>query len=261
MLGPLIVRSRIPQINGIDPSVFVRFDKIDSISADVLVIATGDEEIRPVADTISTFKEIPGIVLHLSGSLGSEQLARLRERDVSIGSIHPLVSLSDPNLGADRFAGAYFCVEGDEKARDCGISIAAKLGGKHFSIESRFKPLYHASAVMASGNVVALFHAAAEMLSKCGLNESGAREVLLPLLQSTVANLGERSIRDALTGPFARCDAAALHRHLEAFDRTVDSSLLSIYLALAERSVKISGVKNSAELLDSISVAKRQTEC
>jgi predicted short-subunit dehydrogenase-like oxidoreductase (DUF2520 family) len=99
------------------------------------------------------------------------------------------------------------------------------------------------------------------MLSKCGLDRGEAHEVLLPLLQSTVANLSEQSTTDALTGPFVRGDAAALERHLEAFKGTVDEKLRMLYLQLAERSVQIADAGGSDALLESISMAKRQTEC
>lgn len=260
-LGPLIVRSFPPTLDGVNVSDVVQFGDIASISADVLVIATGDEDIRAIAEACSTLDEIPEVVMHLSGSLGSEVLESLRLKGVSVGSMHPLVSLSDPILGADRFAGAYFCIEGDEPAQARAVSIVEALGGNHFSVEGRFKPLYHASAVMASGNVVALFHAATEMLAKCGLSQSDAHKVLLPLLRSTVSNLAERPTQDALTGPFARGDASALYRHLEAFGGTVDTRLRGLYLALAEQSMLISAANNREEILDSISIAKRQTEC
>jgi predicted short-subunit dehydrogenase-like oxidoreductase (DUF2520 family) len=71
-----------------------------------------------------------------------------------------------------------------------GKSIVRDLEGKSFSIRSEDKPLYHAAAVMVSGNVVALFDVRLEMLGQCGLKrENSAQAILLPLIASTVRNL------------------------------------------------------------------------
>ena len=74
-----------------------------------------------------------------------------------------------------------------------GKEIVRDLGGKSFSIRTEDKPLYHAAAVMVSGNVVALFDVALEMLGDCGLDRKTARAVLLPLIASTVRSLQTKS--------------------------------------------------------------------
>lgn len=260
-VDPLIYRVSEPEGLAYDGARLIAFAELSGIDSDVLVIATADPEIRPTSRLISELRELPAVVLHLSGSLSSDELEDLKTKGVAVGSMHPLVSISEAPLGSERFAGAYFCVEGDRAAVDVAKQIIDVLDGRSFSIETRFKPLYHASAVMASGNVTALFDAAIEMLSTCGLRNDRAHEILLPLLQSTVANLNERSTREALTGPFVRGDTAAFERHLTAFDGVVGSDVTQIYLSLAERSVRLAGVANEKDLLEAISVAKRKTEC
>jgi len=59
---------------------------------------------------------------------------------------------------------------------------------------------------MASPHLVALFDLAAEMLSACGISKKSARQVLLPLVESTVNNLMVMNPEQALTGTFARGD-------------------------------------------------------
>jgi predicted short-subunit dehydrogenase-like oxidoreductase (DUF2520 family) len=229
-----------------------------------LVIATPDPEIFPAATRISPFHRLPKVALHLSGSLSSAELYPLKTRGVAVASMHPLVSISDPVVGADRFEGAYFCVEGDEAAVDTAKELVLAVGGKPFAIETEFKPLYHASAGMASGNVTAVFDVAIEMLSKCGLETSKAHEVLLPLLESAVANLGGQSTEEALTGPFVRGDVDAFLRHLTALEGTAGEDIKRIYLLLAERSVEIAARSSHARtdaLDEAISIAKRKIGC
>lgn len=242
----------------------IRFGDLREINSEILIIATPDPEIRGVAEQIGTLPELPEIALHLSGSLSSADLESLQRKGVEVGSMHPLVSISDPVLGADRFAGAYFCIEGDLGAVNAAIELVQAVGGSPFTIDTSFKPLYHASAVMASGNVTALFDAAIEMLSACGLDRKDAHAVLLPLLGSAVANLAGQTTEEALTGPFVRGDINALQRHLQAFEGSISNELKRIYLLLAERSVDImarSDRTGTAALTEAISMAKRKTGC
>lgn len=234
---------------------------VDDIYSDVLIIATPDPEINSVAASVSRLKGLPRVALHLSGSLTSGELAPLKKKGIAVGSMHPLVSISDPISGAERFAGSYFCIEGDDEAKKVASTLVTALGGTAFSIETSFKPLYHAAAVMASGNVTALFDAAVEMLSNCGLDHVSSHAILLPLLQSTVANLSESSTSEALTGPFVRGDIEAFQRHLQAIERLGRPDIREIYLALAERSARIANNERSNEIVNSISIAKRSTRC
>jgi predicted short-subunit dehydrogenase-like oxidoreductase (DUF2520 family) len=113
------------------------------------------------------------------------------------------------------------------------------LGGRPFTLETKYKTLYHAAAVTACGHVVALFDAAVEMMAKCGLTDEQSKEILLPLVTSTIRNLSEQSTSAALTGTFARVDIETFTRHLTALNENVTDDLLEIYLLLGERSLEL----------------------
>jgi predicted short-subunit dehydrogenase-like oxidoreductase (DUF2520 family) len=150
-------------------------------------------------------------------------------------------------------------------ARKAGSAIAESLGGRTFSIRSADKPLYHAAAVTACGHLVALIDGAIEMLTECGVDPAYAREILLPLIKSTVANLESEPPERALTGSFARADVEAFERHLTAIQRAMPVSIRDIYLLLGERSLDLAA-SNGADparvekLRESISIAKRKRE-
>ena len=236
-------------------------DSVTEIAADLLIVATPDPAINSTAKRIAQLDRLPEFALHLSGSLSSGELEPLKGRGVWVGSMHPLLSISDPIRSADHFKETYFCVEGDEEALKIARKLVLSLGGKPFSIETESKPLYHAAAVMASGNVTALFDAAIEMLSNCGLTRQSSHAVLLPLLRSSVDNLGEKTTSEALTGPFARGDLEAFRRHLTALEGLDDEGIREIYLALAERSTRLGGSEHLVEILNSISIAKGVRGC
>jgi predicted short-subunit dehydrogenase-like oxidoreductase (DUF2520 family) len=214
-------------------------DEFSEISSDVILIATQDFEIANVARKLKETLKNKSNVFHTSGALSSEILNDLKEIGCRVGSIHPLVSVSDARLGADRFANAYFCVEGDSQAVEIAEEIVEKLGGKSFSIAAEHKALYHASAVTACGHLVALIDAAIEILSRCGLEEKTAQKILLPLIESTVENLETQTTAEALTGTIARGDVQTLEKHLEVLEKNVSSEALEIYVQLAARSVNL----------------------
>jgi predicted short-subunit dehydrogenase-like oxidoreductase (DUF2520 family) len=160
---------------------------------DVFLITVPDDQIAGVAAQLSGL-EFEATALHTSGALSADVLAPLRERGWHTGSIHPLVSVSDTNVALD---GAFWSVEGDAVALRTGKAIVRDLGGQSFSIRSEDKPLYHAAAVMVSGNVVALFDVALEMLMRCGLDRKTAHAILLPLIASTDRNFFTRRSGDS----------------------------------------------------------------
>lgn len=259
----LVYRSQFPGLPGVDVST-IRIDSLKAIDADIALICTQDPQIRPAAVHVAELERIPKVALHLSGSLSSSELDPLKSMGVAVGSMHPLASISDAQIGAERFMGAYFCVEGDPTAVDAANEIVHALGGIPFTIDTGFKPLYHAAAVMASGHINALFDQAIEILSKCGLDRQAAHAILFPLLQSSAANLAAQSTAGALTGPFVRGDVDAFRRHLASFEGVVSRDIREVYLLLAERSVEIarrSSPANVSELAEVISMAKRKTEC
>ena len=215
--------------------------------SDLLLISTPDDALEAVAHRLAgTIRrtggdrsKAPRFALHTSGAAPSEVLAPLRALGFSVGSLHPLVSVSGAAADQDSFRGAHFCVEGDRAAVRLARSLVKELGGKPFTISSEAKPLYHAAATVSSGHVTALFDLAIEMLQECGLSKQRARLILAPLLKSTAANLVAQSPAEALTGPFARGDITTVGKHLAAMKAKKMSEAADLYAALGLRAVKL----------------------
>ena len=208
------------------------------IGADLFLITVPDDQIAGVARELSeTNADRRVTALHTSGALSSDVLAPLREKGWHTGSIHPLMSVS--GSGDDSLRGAFWSVEGDRSALRRGKEIVADLGGKSFSIRTEDKPLYHAAAVMVSGNVVALFDVALEMLAECGLDRKTAQAILLPLIASTVRSLEIKTPEESLTGTFSRGDVETVRRHLAALKNKKLADALDLYRLLGQRSLKL----------------------
>ena len=212
-------------------------------SADLFLITVPDDQIPDVAMNLSEIRfkadRKKMTALHTSGALSSDVLAPLREKGWHTGSIHPLVSVSGTQDRDASLRGAFWSVEGDSSALRSGKAIVRDLGGKSFSIRAEDKPLYHAAAVMASGNVTALFDVALEMLGECGLDRKTARSILVPLLASTVRNLETKDPAQALTGTFSRGDLETVKRHVAALKNHQLAEALELYRLLGQRSLKL----------------------
>lgn len=211
----------------------------------IVLIATPDDIIPGIAQQLAVlFKaksaRLPRrIALHTSGALSSAVLGPLRSAGFAVGSLHPLVSISDPRSGSKALARAFFSVEGDPAAIRGASSLVRDLGGRSFKIDSRRKALYHAAAVTAAPNMTALFDIALEMLGRCGLSPQRARQVLLPLAESTLANLATQDPARALTGTFKRGDVSTVEKHLAALKSANLPQALAAYVLLGKRSLSL----------------------
>jgi predicted short-subunit dehydrogenase-like oxidoreductase (DUF2520 family) len=222
-------------------------DEYEKISSEIIFIATPDPEIKTVAENLALKLKHKPVVFHASGALSSDVLQNLREIGCRVGSLHPLVSISDSNLGAEGFKDAFFCLEGDAEACQIAQKMVAVLGGKSFSIPTDLKALYHASAVISSGHLVALFSVAIEALAACGLSTHEAQEILFPLVKSTVQNLASQTPAQALTGTFSRADLDTLKRHLEALRENASPEILAVYRQLGIRSLNLAQEQGADE--------------
>ena len=229
------------RVDGALPILPLRISDLSKLPpSDLIFIATPDDAIPETASRLAINGSGKGrAVFHTSGALSSAVLAPLAKAGFHTGSLHPLVSVSEPRSGAAALRGAFYCLEGDRTALRMARLIVEDLAGKAFSIRPESKALYHAAAVMASPHLVALFDLATEMLASCGVNKKSARQILLPLVESTVNNLRAMSSEQALTGTFARGDVATARRHLAELSGKKLAEALEVYKLLGLRSVEL----------------------
>lgn len=222
----------------------------------LLLITTPDDAIEETAGRLAATTSVgrePRIALHTSGALSSRILQSLFDAGFHTGSMHPLVAVSEPYAGAESLRRAFFCIEGKRRAVSAAREVVDSLGARSFSIDAGKKSLYHAAAVTSSGHVVALIDVAIEMLMRCGLKETEARSILMPLIESTTENLKELTPTYALTGTFARADIKTVHRHLEAIRREDMYEALAAYKLLGRRSLRLAKQRGvNRELIEAI---------
>jgi len=220
---------------------------------DLIIISVPDDQIVTVAGDLARIKgKGHPTVLHTSGALSSKVFASLAANGWHTGSIHPLASVSDPAGGVEALRRAYWCVEGDAVGIRVAKQVVRDLGARSFSLKSEDKPLYHAAAVMTSGNATALFDVALEMLERCGISRRSGQKMLAPLLASNTLNLSRSAPEDALTGTFARGDLATVRMHLSALKGKDLDEALQLYRLLGKRSIELVKKKIDSETADEI---------
>ena len=187
---------------------------------DEVVIATPDAEVRSVAARIQPVKSCP--VIHLAGALTLDVLAPHHRR----GSLHPLVSLPNPEIGSERLVGAWMAVSGEGTE-----TIARALSAHTFPVADEMRALYHATAVVASNHLVALLGQVERLAIACNV----PFEAFLDLALGSLQNVADIGPSEALTGPVARRDWATVAKHLAALSEHEHEA----YIALARAAARL----------------------
>jgi predicted short-subunit dehydrogenase-like oxidoreductase (DUF2520 family) len=224
----------------------VAADEFEGGEEDILIFAVQDTNIRTAADWAAGNFDRVKCAFHTSGAHQSSLLDSLKINGAAVGSIHPLVSISDPTLGRDLFRGTYFCIEGENEAVITAKQIVEGLGGIPFAIDSAFKTLYHAAAVTACGHLVALLDTSFEMMNICGLEREEAKRILLPLVTSTIGNISRQETAKAMTGTFARADLETFSKHVAAINEHCSEEIMEIYLLLGERALQLAAEQGTS---------------
>ncbi|WP_020589142.1 Rossmann-like and DUF2520 domain-containing protein [Desulfobacter curvatus] len=215
-------------------------------AGDIIFITTPDGIIEGICGDLVQQNALgpKTMVFHLSGAHSSEILAQATQAGAVVGSIHPLQSFAPYEPGqASPFEGINISVEGDPDAVSQGKDIAATLGAQAFAIPTESKTLYHASAVVASNYLVTLVKFALTLLMETGLREDVAFEILSPLIQGTLSNIGSRGCTRALTGPVARGDHETVSRHLADIDKKLPQ-FSALYRLLGTHTLDIAAAGN-----------------
>lgn len=213
--------------------------------SDTLFLTVPDSSISQIWDYMRNLDIRNKNICHCSGSISSTAFFDAQNKGAYAYSIHPLCAINDRYEAYKNLANAVFTIEGNSEHLDSLMQIFQKCGNDIIKIDTQKKALYHASAVMASNLVTALFATSIDLLNRCGVDKKMAKNILLPLLQGNVANLTTFDIKDALTGPVERNDVVTIKKHLNAFNQENLNQEKEIYKLLSQRLIEIAQSKNS----------------
>ncbi|WP_269532729.1 Rossmann-like and DUF2520 domain-containing protein [Chitinimonas sp. BJYL2] len=206
-------------------------------TADLTLIATPDAALAQTATALARNPQLQAgrIVWHASGALASSELNPLRARGLLIASVHPLRSFA---TAANTLAGTHCGCEGDDEALAVLEPLHAALGAHCFRIDPAHKTLYHAAAVLACNDLVALMDHALHCMAAAGVAREQAWPALRPLIDGTLANLDRLPPAAALTGPVARGDIDTVARQLTATN-ALDAQVGAVYRTLARSALRL----------------------
>jgi predicted short-subunit dehydrogenase-like oxidoreductase (DUF2520 family) len=175
-------------------------------------------------------------VLHTSGALGSDVLARLQTLGAAVGSIHPLQSFS--GMGIPDLDGRIFVIEGDPGAIRVARAITRALGGQPVHLPASSKPLYHAAATISAGHMLALEETAVRIFTSLGMKRHQALMAVSPLTRQVLQNLEHLGARAAWTGPLARGDYSVIAMHEDAL-KALPLEYLQAYRAVSRLAARL----------------------
>ena len=223
-------------------------------AAQLVIVTVPDDAIEPVVRGLQWSAD--HIVLHCCGLHTLDVLASARATGASVGSLHPLMAITDPNQGAASLSGATFAIEGEGDVQALLEGIVAALDGRAVSIAPEQRALYHASAMLVGGYLSALGAEAAAMWQQLGLDPQDGIKALTPMMGQVAANLRAQGVPAALAGSVQRGDVGTVQSHLDTLAESSPRSL-GLYIALARTSLQQARDAGHAgrERLDAIEAA------
>jgi predicted short-subunit dehydrogenase-like oxidoreductase (DUF2520 family) len=220
--------------------------------ADVIFLATPDDDLRGVADDLAN---VAGkMVVHLSGASELSVLDGARQRGALVGAFHPIFLFAGLPDEAQRMGGCSISIEAQEPAADVLRALVATLGCKPLSIPAGQRALYHGAANYAASFVLCLLDEAAVLWEHVGIDRQATFEAMWPLIEGTLASAHSKGLSGALAGPLSRGDVNTVKRHLAAFD-ALGGDHGALYRTLSLRALSLSRQgpgRRHGEALDTI---------
>lgn len=224
------------------------------LEVELLLVAVPDARIVEVVRALRVRCEPRppfALAAHTSGALPAALLAELGAPCVSL---HPLYAFAPPPNAAPEFAEVGFALEGEDGAVALATPWVERLGGQAFPLTAAAKPLYHAAAVLASNDLVAVLDRARRCWD-AAVGPGADPRALRTLAVSALRALGEKGddAAAALSGPVVRGDREVVRAHLAALaelsaaEGKEELSTQRLYLVLARAALDLARRAGRAE--------------
>jgi predicted short-subunit dehydrogenase-like oxidoreductase (DUF2520 family) len=197
--------------------------------AEAILLCVPDAEIAAAAEVVAGRAPLVG---HTSGATPLSALEPARRAGAEVFGLHPLQTVTGEHT---RFAGCGCAVAGSSPGAVLAAArMATQLGMASFTVADSQRAAYHAAASISSNFLVTLQAEAEALADAAGIEGFDARQMLGPLVRTTVENWAALGPKRALTGPVARGDQATV-----AAQRTAIASqrpqLVPLFDQLVER--------------------------
>ncbi|MCF6765614.1 DUF2520 domain-containing protein [Thiotrichales bacterium 19S3-7] len=139
---------------------------------------------------------------------------------------HPLQTFAKTLYNIERYLDVPFAIEENTLSFN---QLLPDIPNRHFTINTKDKPYYHALGAIANNYTTLLWQKYFNTL-KTHFNIDPS--MAIPLLEQTLINL-KNDYKNALTGPIARSDLKTISNHINALDSHQDN-FTDIYKAFVE---------------------------
>lgn len=206
---------------------------------DVMIISVKDDYLAGVVERLSEDLKVNWkgkYLFHTSGALGLDMFRGIENKGGLTGSLHPVATFPK-KYEKSQALGIYYDFFGSAQAARVARAMVRLLESKIIILNSAHQKAYlHIASVFASNFVtIALLAAERIMSEKCGVKKS--KEVLSPLLLSSVENFLHMRGTDALTGPLARGDRFVVESHLKFLENEPD--ILQFYRSASKLGIEL----------------------
>ena len=133
-------------------------------------------------------------------------------------SVHPLFAVPSKTETYQELHKSFFAIEGDSEHLAEMVALIADEDNVVQVIDAAEKVRYHAAAVLASNQVIALYQRACDELVRCGFTPENAEKALAPLFLGNAEHVAQDGVIASLTGPAERGDTATIQKHLDCLD-------------------------------------------
>ena len=169
--------------------------------ADIYIVAVKDDAIEQVASVLRLKNKL---VLHTSGAVDMSLLKKITSR---YGVLYPLQTFSKDSLLKKSIP---FCIEAsDENVKKILEGLVKELGGKINELTSKQRAKLHMAAVFVNNFTNHLFAIADDILKE----DKIPFDLLLPLIEETIAKIKSRPPLQSQTGPALRNDKKTIKKH------------------------------------------------
>ena len=179
-------------------------------------MALKDDVIPQVA---AQLKDKNGLVAHTSGSVALDALHGCGRK----GVLYPLQTFSKEK--EVNYATIPFCLEANN-SDDLGLlkSLAEKISGKAYEIDSQQRKKLHLSAVFVCNFVNHLYAVGEQICQKSDI----PFDILKPLIAETANKVQHASPAEVQTGPAMRNDQSTINSHLELLETSENKNIYEL---------------------------------
>ena len=178
------------------------------------------------------------MVVHCSGAQPKSVLQPLEERGAITASFHPIYSFAINPSDNLYLKEAWIDIETDKAGQKILEQVFWFHKDKFFIVDPTSKLQFHLASVYFSNFLVALSDVGLEIIHDIGESEPDLFKIFEPLIYSTLAQIKNNGIRDAVTGPASRGDLETIKKHIEML-QSQNPDALEIYLILTQKIIAL----------------------